>query len=659
MGTPGHTKMKNTTKYVALGIGTLLLAIGCEADDDDAPTSNERVADTVEWERITLEPEAVDAQIPPGTKVGAIKHRTLDGQEFTFVKHVDDHGNTEALVLDADGEVIPAAEVPTPAPRRIGRSLKAKLDTPASQPEHIASGEMVEVVIGLVDELPPIDEPMSHGGATIDEHGKAEVTVGSVTATDTDVARDLAAREARIDAELARRLAARRARLRKLETRHPTFAGHPAIQAAIERGDASVTVSLRKDEIEAFARDNDDLVAGIELHEVPVDTLGAAMLDTNIDPWALDYAGRQGGGIGVYMSESGCPNAGHITSYMKLSGASTDHSMNVSAIIRGVSPESWVYCRSGFQLPAAADILGYGGNPRIHIETHSWGNGGSDNDDFLLSDRDFDTHVYDSVIAVFNSAGNYGTGNGYVSSPAKAVNSVSVGNYDDSNDTIRNTSSFLDSEIGNEKPELSAPGTSICAGGFCMTGTSMASPHAAGFAADLLGAFAWLRLRPSYLKALMIAGSDKVVAGGLDKVGVGGLNFYRAYFNGTNWWYEGANNVYSGYDAGDYLPNNGYIDQQVNLSSALTSVRIAISWLNRGTYTYDHRADAHPLGMDLDLCVYDPAGVLKGCSSSFDDPYELVSFDPTVSGNYRIRIQRFSNNDAASKFHMGLAVDWN
>lgn len=652
--------MNTTTTYtITLGIGTLLLAIGCEVSEGDAPSTHERVADTVEWEAAALEPEAVQAQLPAGTTVGAIKRRTLDGQELTFVKHVDELGNTEALVLDADGEVIPEAQVPTPAPRRLGRTLKAKLDAPAASPAHVAGSAMIEVVIGLRDDLAPVDEPLAYGSATIDAHGKAEVTIGDAVATDAEIERDLAAREARIDAELARTLAARRARLRELETRHPALAGHPAIRSAIERGDASVTVSLRKDEIEAFARDNDDLVAGIELRDEPMNELAGAMLDTNIDPHAINFAGRRGGGIGVYMSESGCPNVGHIPSYTRINGASDDHSRNVSAIIRGVSPESWVYCRSGFTLPWAADILGYGGNPRIHLETHSWGYVASDNDDFQLADRDFDTHVYDSAIAVFSSAGNFGLGNGYVGSPAKAVNTISVGNYNDANDTMHTTSSFLDSEIGNEKPELSAPGTSICAGGFCLTGTSMASPHAAAFAADLLGAYAWLRLRPTYLKALMIAGSDKLVAGGLDKVGVGGLNFYRAYFNGNNTWYEGANNSYAAYDAGDYLPNNGYIDRQVNINAASTNVRVAVSWLNRGTYTYDHRADAHPLGMDIDLCVYDPAGVLKGCSSSFDNPYELVSFDPVVSGNYRVRIQRFSNNDAASKLHMGLAVDWN
>jgi hypothetical protein len=57
--------------------------------------------------------------------------------------------------------------------------------------------------------------------------------------------------------------------------------------------------------------------------------------------------------------------------------------------------------------------------------------------------------------------------------------------------------------------------------------------------------------------------------------------------------------------------------------------------------------------------VYDPVGTLKGCSLSFENPFEVLSFDPTITGNYTVRITRFSNNDVASKLALGLAIDWN
>jgi hypothetical protein len=622
--------------YSMLGVG--LFAIGCEqVDSETDATDATDVAD----------------QVPPDSQIGAIKRRELGAETFTFIKSIDDEGNIDNLILDPEGEPIAASSLPTPAREPLDRSLRILLDSPGGD-------ELVDIVVALEDPSGAgIAEWTEEGTVTIDDEGRVELSLAGTVITEAELERNDAARQVHIDETLTRQSAARREMWRELAIRYPTFEALPALQTAIERGDASVTLPLRQDQIETFLADNDDILAAIDLADTPADLLAAALLDTTLDPWAIGFEGRRGAGIGVYMSETGCPNADHISSYMRLAGVPSDHSMNVSAIIRGASPESFVYCRSGHALPSAADLLGYEGNPRVHIETHSWAYSLSDNDDYTIADRIFDNHVYDTGVAVFMSAGNFGVKNGYVSSPAKALNTISVGNYSDAIDLINLSSSFRDSEIGNEKPELSAPGTSICAGGFCMTGTSMASPHAAGYAADLLGAYAWLRLRPPHLKALMLASSDKLVIGGLEKVGVGGLDFHRAYFNGTNTWYEGANNAFAGFDATDYLPNNGHIDRQVFIDAASSNVRVAISWLNRGTWTHDHRADAHPLGMDLDLCVFDPVGTLKGCSASFDDPFELVSFDPTLSGNYRVRVTRTGNNDVSSKLHMGLAIDWN
>ncbi len=83
-----------------------------------------------------------------------------------------------------------------------------------------------------------------------------------------------------------------------------------------------------------------------------------------------------------------------------------------------------------------------------------------------------------------------------------------------------------------------------------------------------------------------------------------------------------------------------------------------ISWLNRGSYTYDHRNDAHPIGMDLDLRVYDPYGRYVGGSYSWDNPYEKVNFYPTVSGYYTFKINRYANRDTSLNLRMGLYVNY-
>lgn len=432
---------------------------------------------------------------------------------------------------------------------------------------------------------------------------------------------------------------------------------------ALALGRSAVDLSLAPGDVVPLLRRFDGLIAGIELTSERTNQLASAMLDTRIDPFAFNSS-SQGNGIGIYMSEKSCPGTTHITDYMRLqaNGVNPDlsHSENVSAIIRGTSPDSFVYCRGKYQMPTAADLNGYNGNPRVYIESHSWGEI-TGTTSYRTSDRDWDNHVYNDAVAVFRAAGNLSTIDNPscdVVSPAKGLNLTTIGNYNDATDTINSSSCHVDSEIGNAKPEISAPGTSITAGGWTMTGTSMATPHAAGFAADMLSDYPWLQLRPYNLKAEMLAGSVKTVSGGTDKVGVGGLDFHRTYFDGTSQWWEGDNASFSYFANTDYLPNNGYIDYQVGLDASLGNVRVALVWLNRGAYTYDHRADAHPLGMDLDMCVYAPNGTVVACSQTYDNPYELVSFDPVVTGTYRVRIARFSNGDPSSKLHMSVAVDW-
>jgi hypothetical protein len=87
-------------------------------------------------------------------------------------------------------------------------------------------------------------------------------------------------------------------------------------------------------------------------------------------------------------------------------------------------------------------------------------------------------------------------------------------------------------------------------------------------------------------------------------------------------------------------------------------VRAALVWLNRGSYTYDHRADAHAIGIDLDLAVFDPDGNLIASSANFDNPFELVNFNTTIRGAYRFRIARAANRDTLSAVKMALRVDW-
>ncbi len=211
------------------------------------------------------------------------------------------------------------------------------------------------------------------------------------------------------------------------------------------------------------------------------------------------------------MANLSAPIPGYISNYTIIGAhnyGEDDHSELVSAILRGVSPDSHIYCKDDTcSFPEPEYLNGYNGNPPIYITTHScyWNTSNS----YTPYDKDFDNYVYNNGIAVFALAGNITTTDNVVT-PGKGLNVITVGNYNDSDGTISSQSCSGNPETGNHKPEIAAPGKRISAGGHTSSGTSFATPHAAAFAADLLSAYPWMQLRPHMVKAFMLLGLQTV-----------------------------------------------------------------------------------------------------------------------------------------------------
>ncbi len=557
----------------------------------------------------------------------------------------------------------------------IGNRLSDILNRKHSESGYIEDDEVLDVLVVSREEDEVYNDSPEYGSATFDESGRAVVKINGKVVDEKEMEANTKKRYKRIVTRREARIKKRRNKLYKLADRNGLHNAY-SFQKATDNGRRYIKLPIKKSQLSGFILKNKDIISVIDLYPKFEKTLDSAMIATDIDPWALDWPLYTGHNIGIYMTDSeSCPDSDYIPNYTKLSSGNAEpHSELISDILRGVSSNSYIYCKVGL-LPDPSDLNGYNGNPPIHIESHSYK--ASCDNSYTSVDQMFDDHVYNNGISVFAAAGNDGGVEAYeysVTTPSKGLNVISVGNYNHKDifwedilvwpaDKIWYSSGFGNPETKNEKPEIVAPGTSIAARGNKDSGTSFATPHAAAFAANILSVYKeWILGRPALIKAHMLAAATDIISGGPDRVGVGGINFLSNPWNPlAMMWWEGENNDFSEFDSADPYPNNTYIDYKVYINVGggenWDDIRIVLCWLNRGTYTFEHRNDNYPVGMDLGLFVYDPNWNLVGSSDSPDNPYEVVDFTPVTEGYYTIAISRWGNYDTSSKLHIGLVVN--
>jgi len=218
----------------------------------------------------------------------------------------------------------------------------------------------------------------------------------------------------------------------------------------------------------------------------------------------------------------------------------------------GVAPGAELYLQAmendntgNFQSPSFNNLVNTAYNAGARIHTNSWGSKqASDQGKYTSESEDVDDRAnyydryYNGVegFTILFAAGNDGPGVSTINSPGTAKNSVTVGShqnrYSGSPDTVWDSSSRGPTDDGRIKPDVIAPGAYVrsclsqeatdTAGGTVQpggwyieySGTSMATPNAAGSAALIREYILEIAQRPApqgaLVKALLVLGAKDV-----------------------------------------------------------------------------------------------------------------------------------------------------
>ncbi|MCX7568370.1 S8 family serine peptidase [Tumebacillus sp. DT12] len=252
-------------------------------------------------------------------------------------------------------------------------------------------------------------------------------------------------------------------------------------------------------------------------------------------------------------------------------------------------------------------------------------------------------NAYAAGIVPAVAAGNSGPKRSTIGSPGAARDALTVGAFADVGEMGFNVTSFSSrgpTADGRIKPDIMAPGFNITApktgttnGYVTYSGTSMATPYTAGVAALMLDAN--YALSPAQIRSIMFNTAEDWGPAGQDiDYGYGRLRAYDAVKSAGGYAGTGPS-VPTHTGVVDSLTTSGQ-KKSFTFNVTATGTPAAVTLIMR-----DHTSSWFSSSPDFDLFVYNPSGTLVNKSEG-TTRQELVTFNPTVTGTYRVDVLSYS-----------------
>ncbi|MBC7248778.1 MAG: S8 family serine peptidase [Anaerolineae bacterium] len=441
--------------------------------------------------------------------------------------------------------------------------------------------------------------------------------------------------------------------------------------------------------------------AVLELNEAPLENLGAIYWgEMEIHPqldsaaptvrattvWGRGYTGE---GVTIAVAEGGVINPGitHGALQGKIIAVNTAeatdwHAAAVAGVLAGDHPDypqyrgiaygsdSLVSARvTGGTIDYLADGLEWAVDQGAYAINCSFTTEGSRY--MQPEDRALDYVARYRYPTIVVGAGNDVAQVWHVSSPAKGYNILTVGGFDDHNDSswsddvMWDDSCYVDPYIDGtsgsgdrEKPDVVAVGASVTTAytpwgddGFrALSGTSLAAPQVTGLVALIMDRKPDLGIWPETIRAIVMASAINNIEGDSklsDQDGAGGIDISLADTITANWQWATRNIVYPDDYEDDWLKETFTFS-----ATAGDRVRVVICWDSNPSSDFQTEGSD---GLDTDLILYVLDPELVGYSASLHNSFEIAEFTATKTGQYTIRILRDPATSTETSNYLGVA----